>query len=149
MSSFHIINKFATLEEIYPSLFEISSNIEVLKCKSLMKDTTSFIGMLSASNIGSFSSDNLKLPRFVTLINLKLDLFQIISKNLKLKLIIKFEKGRGFSFNSIVRVNYIYDFYYYVYLMSVSDKLEQKFLFLFFVEILYTDFGRRTKIHYF
>ncbi len=110
ISSFHIINKFATLEEIYPSLFEISSNIEVLRCKTLVRNTKSFIGILSADNLGTFSSDNLQLPKSVTLTNSKSDLFQVISRNLKLNLIIKFERKKGFSFNSIKRVNYIFDF---------------------------------------
>jgi DNA-directed RNA polymerase alpha subunit len=106
-SPFHHINQFAMIEEVFPSLFEISSNIEIISCKSIRKNHDEFLGVISTSEYGEVTNSNIKLPKFVTIINPRLTLFRILSKNLKFKLILKFKKKRGFFFNSVQKVNYV------------------------------------------
>nr|AMD08044.1 RNA polymerase alpha subunit [Euglena mutabilis] len=123
-SFFHHINQFAMMEEIFPSLSDISSNIEIISCKLLHKKKEPFLGIISASSYGELLASDIKLPKFAIIVNPKLFLFRVFSKNLKFKLILKFEK-KGFFFNSIKKVNYMFElnfFFLYVTFEIKSDK---------------------------
>lgn len=88
---FHVINQYDTIEEIFPSFIEISSNIELINNKSLLKNKKKVLGIISVNSSGKFFANSLKLPKFFKIINPNLFLFQVFVDHFKFKFIIKFE----------------------------------------------------------
>lgn len=79
------------MEEIFPSLFEISSNLEFVSCKVLDKNKKTFLGIVSTFNSEELFASDINLPKYVIIVNPISALFRVLSKNLKFKLILKFE----------------------------------------------------------
>jgi hypothetical protein len=125
-SFFHKINEFEMIEEILPSFIEISSNIDIITCKCLLKEKKEFLGILSINNSDEYFSNSVKVPKFIRIINPKLFLLKCLTNAFNFKIIIKFGKRKGFTFNSIKKVNYIInrsDSYFNFVLFDITTKI--------------------------
>jgi hypothetical protein len=87
--NFCSINKFMEVEEIFPSMLDISSTLNSLQFKSKLKLNKPFWGIINNYGKGEIFSDQIRLSKGVTIYSKKIKLFDVFSSDIFVKIILE------------------------------------------------------------
>lgn len=89
--NFFIVDKFFELEEVYPSLFTVSTLLDSLqfKLRTLDRNRKEFWGVINYFGKRDVFSENIKLSKDVKLVQNDIFLFKILSSSFYFKVILK------------------------------------------------------------